>query len=135
MCLATGFEKKSKRTRKGAFFGKIDLGVHRHELAMRILNIILYNLLSFSFILVRGDKEIDIEYDYICIFPPYTSIKYIERELASYVDSGGYLHFFKPSTDDGLITRAAIYNRKLIYIKNEIKEGALSYDAGCRRND
>lgn len=133
--LATGFEKKSKCTRKGAFLDKIDLDVQWHELAMRILNIILYNLLFFLFILVKGDKEIDIEYDYICIFPPYTSIKYIESEVARYVDSGSYLHFFKPSTDDGLITRVAIYNRKLIYIKNEIEEGTLSYDAGCRRND
>lgn len=63
--------------------------------------------------------------------PPYSSKEYIEKEIGKYVASSNYLRYFEPSSDDGWITRAAIYNRKLIYIKNEIRENGLSYEAGC----
>lgn len=102
---------------------------------MKIFNIILYILLFASCVLIRGGKEIGVKFDYVCIFPPYTSKKYIEREIEMYVTSRNHLRFFEPSSDDGLITRAAIHHQKLIYIKSEIRESASNYDAGCRRND
>lgn len=102
---------------------------------MKILNIILYILFCILVISIQNSKGINVKYDYICVFPPYTSKKYIERELDKYVTSSNNLRFFESSSDDGLITRAAIYNKKLIYIKNEIREGGLIYEAGCWRND
>lgn len=102
---------------------------------MRVLNSILYIFLCILIILIQGSREIRVKYDYLCIFPPYTPKKYVEKEIGVYVSLGNYLRFFEPSSDDGLITRAAIYNQKLIYIKNEIREDGLKYEAGCWRND
>lgn len=101
---------------------------------MKILNVILYILLCILIVFLQGSREINVKYDYICVFPPYSSKEYIEKEIGKYVASSSCLRYFEPSSDDGWITRAAIYNQKLIYIKNEIRENELSYEAGCRRN-
>lgn len=73
------------------------------------------------------------DFDYICVFSPYTPFSFVKAEISKYASSVERLSRYKESMDDGIITFAIIKGNELIFIGDDHRGSYMSPENSCKK--
>ena len=92
------------------------------KLTAIIIIVIISIILSWYFFLKKDDFSyyINRDYDFVCIFPPYTPKLFVLDDLRKYSNNIKDNMKYKESMDDGIFTYFFIKNKEIISSGEEI---------------
>ena len=75
----------------------------------------------------------NVDFDYICVFSPYTPFSFVKAEVSKYASSVERLGGYKESMDDGIVTFAIIKDDKLIFIGDDLRGNYMNPENSCKK--
>lgn len=103
------------------------------KLTAIIIIVIISIILSWYFFLKKDDFSYSInrDYDFVCIFPPYTPKLFVLEELRRYSSDVEDDMAYKESMDDGIFTYFFIKNSEIISSGEEMVRNNSMGKYGC----